>query len=74
MDNELTRTLTCDSVNKTPKTDDDDGRMIMMRNVFAEWWTSERRLALFPAQTTVRDSPHHESPTCHEQDLRLLRN
>ena len=31
----------------------------------------ERRLALFPAETIVRDPHHRESPTRFEQDLNL---
>ena len=41
--------------------------------VFVIWLTGERRLALFPAGTIVRDSHHHESPTCLEQDVNLRR-
>ena len=44
------------------------------------WWivftvslTDERRLALFPAGTIVRDPHHRESPTRREQGLNLLR-
>ena len=36
--------------------DDDDDELF-----FAEWLTNERRLALFPAKTIVRDSNHHKS-------------
>ena len=32
------------------------------------WWTDERRLALLPAGTIVRDPHHRESPTRSEQD------
>ena len=35
--------------------------------------TEERRLALFPAGTIVRDPHHCESPKCREQDLNLRR-
>ena len=35
--------------------------MMMMMNCFLVWLTNERRLALFPAKTIVRD-PHHRSP------------
>ena len=35
----------------------------MMMNCFAVWLTDERRLALFPAGTIVRDPHHRESPT-----------
>ena len=41
--------------------------------VFVVWLTDERRLALFPAGTIVRDSHHLESPTRREQDLNLHR-
>ena len=34
--------------------------MMMMMNCFSVWLTDERRLALFPAETIVRD-PHHRS-------------
>ena len=33
-------------------------------NFFVVWLTDERRLALFPAGTIVRDPHHCESPTC----------
>ena len=39
--------------------------------VFLVWLTNKRCIALFPAGTTVRDPQHHESPTCHEQDLNM---
>ena len=35
------------------------------------WLTDERRLALFPAGTIVRDCHHRESRTRREQDLNL---
>ena len=35
--------------------------------------TDERRLALFPAGTIVRDPHHRESPTRREQDMNLRR-
>ena len=35
--------------------------------------TEERRLALFPAGTIVRDPHHRESPTRREQGLNLRR-
>ena len=41
--------------------------------IFVAWLTNKRHLALFPARTIVRDLPHHESPTCHKQDLNLCR-
>ena len=37
------------------------------------WLTNERRLALFPAGTIVRDPHHRESPTRRKQDLNLRR-
>ena len=40
---------------------------------FVVWLTNERRLALFPARTMVRDPHHCESPTRCEQDLNLRR-
>ena len=50
------------------------GRMMKtMRIVFVLWLTDERRLALFPAGTIVRDPHHRESPTRREQDLNLRR-
>ena len=46
--------------------------------VLVVWLTDERRLALFPAGTTVRDPRHRESPTracriwaCAEPEFRL---
>ena len=33
------------------------------------WLTDERRLALFPAGTIIRDPHHREFPTHREQDL-----
>ena len=41
--------------------------------VFVIWLTGERRLALFPASTIVRDSHHRESLTYFEQDVNLRR-
>ena len=35
------------------------------------WLTDERRLALFPARTIVRDPHHRESPARREQGLNL---
>ena len=35
------------------------------------WLTNQRRLALSPAETTVRVSIHRESPARYEQDLNL---
>ena len=37
--------------------------------VFVVWLTKERRLALFPARTIVRDPHHRETPTRREQGL-----
>ena len=48
--------------------DDDDDELF-----FVVWLTDERRLALFPAGTIVRDPHHLESPTRREQDLNLRR-
>ena len=47
--------------------------MMMMMNCFVVWLTDERRLALFPAATIVRDPHHFKSPTRREQDLNLRR-
>ena len=41
--------------------------------VFLVWLTNERRLALFPTGTIIRDPHHRESPTCRKQDLNLRR-
>ena len=46
--------------------DDDDDDLFL-------WLTDERRLALFPAGTIVRNPHHLESPTRREQDLNLRR-
>ena len=46
---------------------------IMMIIVFVVLLTDERRLALFPAGTIVRDPHHHGSPTRCEQGLNLRR-
>ena len=40
---------------------------------FVVWLTDERRLALFPAGTIVRDSHYREYLTRGEQDLNLRR-
>ena len=40
---------------------------------FVVWLTDERRLALFPVGTIVRDPHHRESPTRREQGLNLRR-
>ena len=37
------------------------------------WLTDERRVALFPVGTIVREPHHCESPTRREQDLNLRR-
>ena len=47
--------------------------MMMMINCYVVWLNDERRLALFPAWTIVRDPHHRESPTRREQDLNLCR-
>ena len=47
--------------------------MMMMMIVFVVWLTDERRLALFPAGTIIRDPHHRESPTRREQSLNLRR-
>ena len=47
--------------------------MMMMINYFVVWLTDERRLALFPVGTIVRDPHHCESLTLREQDLNLRR-
>ena len=39
--------------------------------VFVVWLTNKRRLGLFPAGTTARNSHHGKSPT-REQGLKLL--
>ena len=38
------------------------------------WGTDERRLALFPAGTIVRDPHHRESPTHGEQGFEPAQN
>ena len=38
----------------------------MMMNCFWVWLTDERRLALFPAGTNVKDPKHREAPTRSE--------
>ena len=45
----------------------------MMMMVIVVWLTDERRLALFPVGTIVRDPHHRESLTRREQDLNLRR-
>ena len=47
--------------------------LLLMMNCFVVWLTDERRLALFPAGTIVRDPHHRESPTRREQGLNLRR-
>ena len=42
--------------------------MLMMMNYFLVWLTNERRLALFPGCTIVRDPHHLESLTSCKQD------
>ena len=43
--------------------------MMMMMNCFVVWLIDERRLALFPAGTIIRDAHHRESPTRRERGL-----
>ena len=56
-----------------------DVRSLVLQNssflgiVFEVWSTDERRLALFPAWTIVRDSPHREPPSRRKQELNLYR-
>ena len=45
---------------------------MMIMNCFVVWLTDERRLALFPAGTIVRDPHHRESPTRRE-DIKFYR-
>ena len=45
----------------------------MMMIFFVVWLTDERRWALFPAGTIVRDPNQPESSTRREQDLNLRR-
>ena len=40
----------------------------MMMSFWRVWLTDEKRLALFPAGTIIRDPHHRESPTRREQD------
>ena len=47
--------------------------MMMMMICFVVWLTGERRLALFPAGTIIRDPPHRESSIRREQGLNLRR-
>ena len=47
--------------------------MMMMMNSFVVWLTDEKRLALFPAGTIVRDPHYRESLIRGEQDLSLRR-
>ena len=49
------------------------GPLVFLWIVFVVWLTNERRLALFPAGTIVRDSHHRESPTSRMQGLNLYR-
>ena len=49
------------------------GIWLMMMIWFVVRLTEERRLALFPARTIVRDPHHRESATCREQGLNLRR-
>ena len=43
-----------------------------MMNCFVVWLTNERRLALFPSRTIVRDPHHHEPPTRREQGYEMI--
>ena len=47
--------------------------LVVMMNCFVVWLTDERRLALFPGRTTVRDPHHCKSLTHREQGLNLRR-
>ena len=47
--------------------------MMMMMNCFVVWLTNERRLALFPAGTIVRDPHNRKSLTRRKQGLNLRR-
>ena len=47
--------------------------MMMMMNCFIVWLIEERRLALFPAGSIVRDPHHSKSPARHEVGLNLRR-
>ena len=51
------------------KSDDDEDDELF----FVVWLTDERRLALFPDGTIVRDPHHRESPTRREQGLNQCR-
>ena len=46
-------------------------KMMMMMKCFCDVVTDERRLALLPVGTIVRDSHHRESPRRCEQGLNL---
>ena len=46
--------------------------MMMNWIVFVVWMTNERRLALFPARTIVKDPHHHKSATRCKQDFVFL--
>ena len=48
--------------------------MMMMVNCFLVWLTDEKRLALFPAGTIVRDPHHLTFPTRRKQDSNLRRS
>ena len=47
--------------------------IVMMMNCFVVWLTEERRLALFPAGTIVRDPQHRETSTRRDHGLNLRR-
>ena len=51
----------------------DDDMMMMTMNCFVVWLTGEKRLALFPAGTIVRDPHHSELLTRCDQDFNLRR-
>ena len=47
--------------------------VMMMMNCFVVWLIEERRLALFPAGTIVRDPQHRKTSTRRDQGLKLRR-
>ena len=51
--------------------DDDDDDVDDNEDELFLWLIDERRLALFPIRTIVRDPHNRESPTLLEQDLNL---
>ena len=44
-----------------------------MINCFCGMVDRRKRLALFPAETIVRDPHHRESPPVHKKDLNMCR-